>query len=348
MLSERWRPKRSRELAGIEPVVREVAAWLSGWRRGSALLLHGPPGCGKTVLAHALAADTGRDVISINEIEDIHAIVGATTQTSLTTKQRLILVNDVDAMAVEKKDATSELLSAISRSRWPIIFTAIDLWEPAIRPLKQRCMALPMRPISTPAIARRLKDIADAEKISTDPQLLQAAAATAAGDMRAGLNFLELLAVGADGTELAALDKARSPFELLAALFKGSSMTIARRAIDEADLDIDATFAWLESNILTEWQQPGQAALAFEVLSRADMMRRRDVDTAKALLATFVVLRSSKGWTRYGPPDRQALMKSSRGAMADMDAAATALAPALHCSKAKVRNEYLPFLRHYV
>ncbi|MBU5557702.1 MAG: AAA family ATPase [Candidatus Aenigmatarchaeota archaeon] len=349
MLVERWRPKRSHELAGLDSVVHDAMRWLSGWKRGcSALLLYGPPGCGKTVLARVMATDTSRDMISINEADDIRAIIGATTQTSLVPKQRLVLVNDVDAMIIEDKSIVSELISAISRSRWPIILTAIDPWDPAMKPLRQHCVMLEVRPIATSMIARRLKEVASAEKIAASPQLLQAAAATAAGDMRAGLNYLELLAAGADGAELSALDKARNPFELLSTLFKGTSMAVARHALDEADMDIDGIFSWIDANILNEWQEPNQAAAAFELLSRADFMRRQNSDIAKAILSEFALLKGKGGWTRYNIPEKQTMLRAFRNMTAENDATTARLAPLLHCSKAKIRSEYIPYGLHKV
>jgi len=338
MLSERWQPKKGSELVGLATTVQAVTKWLSGWKRGSALLMHGPPGCGKSALIRALAADLDRDVIRVEDVENIHSIVSVTSQTTLSGKKRIVIVDDIDAMAAENRAIVGEILSAIVRSRWPVILTAIDPWEPAIRSLRQKCTMLAMRPLASPSIANRLKDVNEGERMNIGPQLLQAAAATAAGDMRAGFNYLELLSAGADGAELSALDKVRSPFELLSVLFKGRSMAAARQAIDEADIDLDAIFAWIDTNILVEWQRPEQAAEAFELLSKADMMRRRHVDTARANLALFALLRGGSGWTRYNPPDRSARYKNIESEMA-----AARLAPILHCSKQKVRGEHAPY-----
>lgn len=282
----------------------------------------------------------------IEDIDGLRDLVGATTQTTLSPRPRLVLVDDIDAMSSENSVIIKELLTAIARSRWPVIVTAIDLWDPAIRILKMRCDKLEVKPIATAAIASRLKQVSVTEKINVNPQLLQAAATIAHGDMRAGFNYLELLSAGADGADLTALDRARNPFELLAALFKGSSLIAARKALEEADIDLDAIIAWIETNILTEWRQPEQVAAAFEMLSKADMMRRHHVATSRDILTTFALLKGNTGWTRYNPPDRQAIMKQMRTKTVENDAAATALAPMLHCSKSKVKREYLPYGIH--
>ena len=44
MLLERYEPKRIDEIIGNKKQIEEIRAWLGQWRRGRALLLHGPPG----------------------------------------------------------------------------------------------------------------------------------------------------------------------------------------------------------------------------------------------------------------------------------------------------------------
>ncbi len=348
MFAERWRPLKSSDVLGAAATTQTILKWLTGWKRGSALLLHGPPGCGKSVLVRAITSDLGRDLIKIEDVDDIKAIVGATTQTTLTGKQRIILIDDVDAIAVENRSNVTELIDVIKRSRWPVVLTAIDPWEPAMRSLRQYSMMIAISKLPTKVIAERLKEIAEREGISADLQLLQAAAAISGGDMRAGLNCLEMLAAGADGAELVALDKTRNPFELMSALFKGTNMSSVKQALSEADMDLDEIFSWLETNIFIEWRNPKDVAVALELLSRADMMRRRHAETSRNILTEFALLKGSSGWSRYSTPDRLAMLKQLRSVNVERESLAGRLAPMLHCSKAKIRSDYLPYLHKVV
>ena len=75
MLSERFRPRRLKDVAGNPAAITALRRWAAGWAPGASLprhraaLLEGRAGVGKTTAAWALAEDEGWSVVEMNASE---------------------------------------------------------------------------------------------------------------------------------------------------------------------------------------------------------------------------------------------------------------------------------------
>lgn len=95
MWTEKYRAKRFADLVGDERTHRQVLRWFKSWDKTvfpsnrpaknpegdeeremkKILLIHGPPGLGKTTLAHVAAKQAGYDVVEVNASDDRSAAV---------------------------------------------------------------------------------------------------------------------------------------------------------------------------------------------------------------------------------------------------------------------------------
>ena len=204
-LAERMRPKTLDEFFGQNAVVGEgkiLRRMLEQGTLESSLIFWGPPGCGKTTLAHIIAEKVDAHFVFFSAvtsgIADVRRIVGEAGQRLGYNGRRTILfIDEIHRFNKAQQDA---FLPHIENGT--IILIGATTENPSfevIAPLLSRCRVFVLEPLSVKEIAGILRAaLEDKERgfakrsIEADGDILGYLAHLSNGDARTALNALEM------------------------------------------------------------------------------------------------------------------------------------------------------------
>lgn len=371
MLTEKHKPKGLGEIVGQEIAIERILRWFDSWKPGDkALLLYGPVGVGKTAIIQALATQKDIDFIEMNasdyrSAKQIKEYIGrSVTQKSLFKRGKVFMIDEVDALSGNAdRGGVSEMVKIIQQSQYPIILTANKPWESKLKSLRKRCMTIELDRLPAADIERRLKQITAKEGIKIDRGALRELAKMSDGDLRAAIIDLQSLDQGGvikeeDLVVLSSREREKTVYEALDRIFKAESVLDARRALDDVDKWPDEIMWWIEANIMHEFDDAAEIAAAFDALSAADVFRGRIRRTKRWRFLVYMIdlmtggvaiARRKKRLKRvqHQYPTFIATLGRTKRLRAEQEAELAELAERLHCSKRKVRTEFLPYLNMF-
>jgi replication factor C large subunit len=327
LLSQKYAPTKMDSIAGNEECKKNARQWILSWLRGARqkpLLVHGPTGTGKTALAYAMAAEYSLDLIEMNagDLRDAESVgrmlAGASGAGTLSGRQKLILIDDADALQKADRGGAGAIASVLKSSSAPIIVTCTDMWEKKMAQIRPLCQQAQLRRISPSSVRKVLRAIADAEKIEIKDDALEKISSECSGDLRSAINDMQ---TGVPGMR----DREKDMFDRMGMVFRAETYSEARQA-SWGDADHDFVKLWIDENIPLAYSGADMAR-AYNFLSRADMfdgriIRRQywgflryssDLMTAGVALSADV---KHHGFIRYQFPDylRQRAAVSERRA----------------------------------
>ncbi len=366
---EKYRPKTLSEVLGHTKVKEELKKWIEEYLNGKnpkPVILVGPPGCGKTTLANALANDYGFDIIELNASdkrnrEVIKNIVGgASVSKSLTGRRILIVLDEVDGLSGNNdRGGVSEILKVIRNSKNPIILTANDIYKPTLSSLRSACKVIKLTPVHTNSIVPLLRRIALKENLNVDEKTLKTIAKHAGGDVRAAINDLESLAMGgsinpSEAKELGDRDVERNIFDALRIIFKTTHYDIALHSTQDVKEDIGTIEEWIAENIPREYKKIDDVVRAYDYLSKADIFLGRVNKRqyyglwryANALMTAGVSLAKDekyRGFVQYVRPTIFTKLMKSKGKRDILKRILNKISIKTHTTTKKSRD-FLPYL----
>ena len=204
-LAERMRPRSVAEFSGQEHLIGEGHILRSMIENDSlaSLILWGPPGCGKTTLAHIIAAETKSHFIFFSAIlsgvKEIRETFREAERYSARGIRTILFIDEIHRFNKSQQDA---FLPYIEKGVVTIIGATTE--NPSfevIAPLLSRCRVLTLRQLEPETVRSLLNQaLKDYERglgnlaLSATDEALDFLAAQSNGDARIALNTLEVAA----------------------------------------------------------------------------------------------------------------------------------------------------------
>ncbi|KAG2020154.1 CHTF18 protein [Coprinopsis cinerea AmutBmut pab1-1] len=248
---DRYRPRKFTDLLGNERASREAMAWLKQWDwcvfgknkakkrarqkdedttyedeyhrpQEKFLLLSGPPGLGKTTLAHVIAKQAGYEVMEINAsdarsgnvVDDRIRPTLEAGSTVGSTKPVLVVIDEIDGatgagdnsntfvhklvqltqVKTKKKQRNGKRDPHAARPILrPIICICNDINASSIAKLRPHALQIRFNKPSDIHTVKRLREICEYEGLKADARALATLVGVAKGDLRGCLNTLQFI-----------------------------------------------------------------------------------------------------------------------------------------------------------
>jgi putative ATPase len=204
-LAARMRPRRLSEVVGQDHILQpgNLLPRLVAQNRFGSLIFYGPPGCGKTSIAEAIARETNSRFVRVNAVM---SNVAELRQILAVARQRpeAATILFIDELHRFNKSQQDLLLPDVEEGNVRLIGATTH--NPGFYvnpPLLSRSHLFRLEPLSAPAVVQVLKEaLTDTERglggraVTASDKILTDLAVLCDGDMRRALNSLEVLVLG--------------------------------------------------------------------------------------------------------------------------------------------------------
>ncbi|KAJ5604476.1 hypothetical protein N7510_009630 [Penicillium lagena] len=221
----KYAPTSLNMICGNKAAVEKIQNWLRNWHTNAkrkfktpgkdgsgvyrAIMIHGPPGIGKTTAAHLVAKLEGFDVVesnasdtrskklvenSLTDVLDTTSLqgyfAGAGKKVESEKKNLVLVMDEVDGMSAGDRGGVGALAAVAKKTHIPLILICNERRLPKMKPFDFVTYDIPFRRPTAEQIRARLSTICFREGLKIPPPVLDGLIEGTHADIRQVINML--------------------------------------------------------------------------------------------------------------------------------------------------------------
>lgn len=234
--TSKYAPTSLNMVCGNKGAVDKLQGWLRDWRKNAkvnfmkpgkdgfgtyrSVMVHGPPGIGKTTAAHLVAKLEGYDIVESNASDTRSkklvetGLLGVLDTTSLqgyfstseekveSKKKNLVLIMDeVDGMSAGDRGGVGAMAAIAKKTQIPLILICNERRLPKMKPFDHVTFEIPFRRPTVEQIRARLLTICFREGMKIPAQVLDSLIEGTHADIRQVINMLSAVRLDQNGLD---------------------------------------------------------------------------------------------------------------------------------------------------